>query len=483
VQFPEKSGTFLILRGGQEMHWTFKGTRQPEIGILVGILLVLFLSPVSVFAQRTRLKPGFNIFSPAQDVELGQQNSREAEKQLPMLNRPMVDDYLDRLGKRLARYAPGEKYPYQFKCVNDATINAFALPGGFLYVNRGLIEAADNEAELAGVIGHEIGHVALRHGTNQASKAQPAQALLAVLSGALGNKSTGALIAQLGSSFAVNSILLKYSRDDERQSDLIGAQILYDAGYQPRQMATFFEKLEKGGSGNRGLAFFSSHPNPENRIVKINDEISKLGPLDNNTNVDSNEFQRIKKYLKSLPPPPKVAAESAQSSSSTPDSPKTVRPPRPSSRLNTYDSGYVSLRHPDNWKVYGSDREFTLAPDNGFVRTRGDSSALAYGMMMAVSTSVSGDSLKTATDQLISNLRGSNSNMRVSKDQGQIKVGGKKAISKLLLNDSPIGGREIDWLVTVMRPEGLVHFIFVAPEAEFPDYQSAFQKVLNSVRF
>jgi hypothetical protein len=178
-----------------------------------------------------------------------------------------------------------------------------------------------------------------------------------------------------------------------------------------------------------------------------------------------------------------VVAESAQPSSSAPDSSKTAQPPRPSSRVNTYDSGYVSLRHPDNWRVYGSDREFTLAPDNGIVRTRGNSSALAYGMMMAVSTAVSGDSLKTATDRLIENFRDSNPNMRVSKDQGQVKAGGQKAISKLLLNDSPIGGREIDWLVAVMRPEGLVHFIFTAPEAEFPNYQSAFQKVLDSVRF
>ena len=145
-----------------------------------------------------------------------------------MLNNRRVDDYLNRLGKKLAAVAPGEKYPYQFKCVNDASINAFALPGGFLYINRGTIEAADNEAELAGVIGHEIGHVALRHGTNQASKSYLAQAPLAILGAFMGNNSVAAILAQIGTSFAANSILLKYSRDDERQSDLMGAQILYD---------------------------------------------------------------------------------------------------------------------------------------------------------------------------------------------------------------------------------------------------------------
>jgi predicted Zn-dependent protease len=168
-----------------------------------------------------------------------------------MLNNRRVDDYLNGLGKRLAGYAPGEKYPYQFKCVNDAGINAFALPGGFLFVNRGTIEAADNEAELAGVIGHEIGHVALRHGTNQASKAQPAQVLLAILGGTLGNKSTGRL-AQVEPALAVNSVLLKYSR--MMNARRIDGGNPYDAGYQPSHSGIF--KASRG----RGIDFFSSIP-------------------------------------------------------------------------------------------------------------------------------------------------------------------------------------------------------------------------------
>src|SRR5512136_1295102 len=219
------------------------------------LVLAVMLTPFA-FAQRTKLKPGWNLFSPQQDIELGQQVSKDAEKKLPMLNNKRVDDYLNRLGKRLAAVAPGEKYPYQFKCVNDAEINAFALPGGYLFVNRGTIEAADNEAELAGVIGHEISHVALRHGTNQASKQQLAQAPMAILGSILGSRSTGALLAQLGSEFAMGSVLLKYSRDDERQADLMGTQILYDCNYDPTNMAKFFEKLESKG---RSIDFFSSH--------------------------------------------------------------------------------------------------------------------------------------------------------------------------------------------------------------------------------
>lgn len=442
------------------------------------LILILAASSLAM-AQRTQLKPGRNMFSPQQDVELGQQVSREAEQKLPMLNNSRADDYLNRLGRRLAAKAPGEKYPYQFKCVNDANINAFALPGGFLYVNRGTIEAADNEAELAGVIGHEIGHVALRHGTNQATKSYLAQAPLAILGGLLGN-STASLLTQLATGFTLNSVLLKYSRDAERQSDLMSAQILYDANYDPRYVARFFEKLE----GGKGTEFFSSHPNPDNRIQGINAEVSKLGPRRGNALNDSREFRNIKQYLKSLPPAPKARTEIEESGESRAANP--VRPPRPSTRFLQHDAGMMRLRHPENWQVYKTEQSFTIAPEGGIVDS-GGSEALAYGAMMSVYTpKTSGRSnltLKQATDQLLEELSRSNSGMRVSKEQGQIRVGGQAAVSKILANESPLGGREMNWLVTALRPEGLVYFIFVAPEQEFSQYERTFKQILSSVSY
>ena len=201
-----------------------------------GALTFLVVAVVGAADGRTILKPGWNMFSPQQDVEVGQQVSPDAERQLPMLNNSRVDNYVNNLGRRLAAKAPGEKYPYHFKVVNDRAINAFALPGGPIYINRGVIEAADNESQLAGVLAHEISHVALRHGTNQASKASAAQLPLAILGGMIGSNSTKAVLAQLGASFAVNSILLKYSRSAESQADIMGTQVLYDSAYDPRAM-------------------------------------------------------------------------------------------------------------------------------------------------------------------------------------------------------------------------------------------------------
>jgi beta-barrel assembly-enhancing protease len=439
-------------------------------------MLAYALTPCA-FGQRTQLKPGFNLFTPQQDVELGQQVAKDAETKLSMLNNAKVDNYLNELGKRIALKAPGEKYPYQFKCVNDAAINAFALPGGFLFVNRGLIEAADNEAELAGVMGHEIGHVALRHGTNQASKSQLAQMPLAILGG-VGGSSIAALAARLGTSFALNSVLLKYSRDDERQADLIGTQILHDSKYDPEYMAKFFEKLEKGS----GSDFFSSHPNPDNRMKNIRVEIGRLGPVAANVVNDTSQFREIRQLVKSLPPAPKEAANPSQVSNSE----KGKRPPIPSSQSQLFTGNLMTLRYPENWKAYGNEEDFTLTPDGGILR-RGNESAVAYGALGSIFKPSSGSrstvNLKEATNQLIESLRRSNSGMRVVKDRGQIQIRGQKALSKILENESPLGGRETNWLVTVMRPEGLVYFVFVAPEQEFAGYETAFQRILDSIKF
>jgi predicted Zn-dependent protease len=252
---------------------------------------------------RTVLQPGWNMFSPQQDVEVGQQVSADAERQLSMLGNARVDRYVNELGRRLASKAPGEAYPYAFKVVNDRSINAFALPGGPVYINRGVIEAAINESQLAGVMAHETAHVALRHGTNQASKAAAAQVPLAILGGMIGSDSTRGVLAQLGASFAMNSVLLKYSRTAETQADILGTQILYDAGHDPRAMAEFFEIIEDQQEGGGPVEFFSNHPSPDNRIERVDQEVRALGGVPRNRSTNSREFDEITRYLASLPAP------------------------------------------------------------------------------------------------------------------------------------------------------------------------------------
>src|SRR5579885_3608800 len=230
-------------------------------------VLLLFLSAAlslissSAHAQRTSLKPGMNAFSPQQDISMGAKYASEVEKQSPLCNDPKVDAYLTKLGMRLVDHLNtfGVKYPWEFHCVNDKAINAFALPGGYVFINRGAIEAADYEAELAAVMAHELSHVALRHGTNQATKAEAAQGLLGIAGGLFGGSASGALLTKLGA-FAAGGVLLRYSRSAETQADVMGTQVLYDSGYDPRAMAQFFEKLEAESKGKTPPEFFSDHP-------------------------------------------------------------------------------------------------------------------------------------------------------------------------------------------------------------------------------
>ncbi len=450
------------------------------------ILLFLFLASPGL-AQRTKLKPGWNVFSPQQDVEIGKEVSKQAEQQLVLLNDRKVDGYLDRLGQRLASKAPGEKYAYQFKGVNDASINAFALPGGFLYINRGTIEAADNEAQLAGVMGHEIGHSALRHGTNQMTKATAMQLPLAMLGGVVGNKSIVGLLTQVGANFGAQSVLLKYSRDAERQADIVGTQILYDNNYDPQQMAQFFMKLEEESkkSGGRPIQFFSSHPNPENRVTAVSAEVVKIGGQRGSYQNDTAEFREIQRYVRTLPAAPKVPQQ--QTTSQGTSGGQVQRPPLPSGRLQDYSTSNLSLRYPDNWKSYGQGDAFTLAPDRGLVSDAKGNTSLAYGAMMAVfearANSAGKVDLTSATGQLLNSLHNSNPDMRISKDPSKTKLGGQQALATTLINPSPLGGNEIDYLLTVLRPEGLVYFVFVVPEKEYSAYQRTFQEMANSVRF
>jgi predicted Zn-dependent protease len=250
-------------------------------------------------------KPGYNFYSPQEDVEMGKENAAQVDRQLPLLNDAEALKYLNSLGKKLVAFAPNNhaEYAWQFRIVNSAEINAFALPGGYIYVNRGVFDAAENEAQLAGVIAHESGHVVMRHGTHIASQAVLAQGGMAILTSILGqNDSLTSQLAQLGLGLGVDSLLLKNSRTAETQADEVGTYILYQADYDPHAMVQFFQIIARKYP-QRTLQFFSDHPNPENRISDVDAEIAQLGPP-RGRNADNPEFAAVKQQLAALAPPP-----------------------------------------------------------------------------------------------------------------------------------------------------------------------------------
>src|SRR6266849_6801295 len=268
--------------------------------LVAWVTLVAFcVTPVSFFAQ-TQISYHNNNFSPQDDVKVGLQAAREAEQQLPLLRDEVVRSYVERVGQRLVASIPREfqhpEFRYYFKVVNARDINAFALPGGPMYVNRGMIQAARNEGEMAGVMAHELSHVALRHGTAQATKAQK-YGLLAGILGILGTILGGPGLGQLAQApFGV--YFLKYSREYETEADLLGSRIMANAGYDPRDLANMFRTIEAQGGGGGG-GFLSDHPSSANRYARINQEAQYLR-VQNRTR-DDRQFYAIKERLRGYP--------------------------------------------------------------------------------------------------------------------------------------------------------------------------------------
>jgi hypothetical protein len=339
-----------------------------------------------------------------------------------------------------------------------------------VFVNRGAIEVADNEAQLAAVMGHELSHVALRHGTAQASKAQLMQGAAGIFGGIFGGSAGGALLTQ-GVALGAGSVLLHYSRSDETQADVMGTQALYDSGYDPRAMAQFFEKLEAETKGKNPPQFLSDHPNPGNRVARVDEEIDKLGGVPPNAKRDSPEFEAIKREVLALPV---VKAPPVSAASATPEP--------PSRNFVDYQGSAYALKVPENWKKYEDKSGVAFAPDGGITQNGG----LAYGMIVGVhqvQADASNNALDNATQALIRDLAKTNSGLRVARDPGRVQLNGRPGLSTYLSNDSPSGGQETDWLVTVLQPEGLVAFLCVAPKAAYPEYEKTFSAILDTVRF
>ena len=449
---------------------------------------------------------------------MGKRLSATAEGQLPMLEDLRINGYLNRLGRRLAEFAPGTKYPYEFHCVNSKQVNSFALPGGQIYIYRGVIEDADDEAQLAGVMAHEISHVALRHGTNQATRQEMSSGLFGMLGGVVGGGSVSAITSQLGGGAIAGSVLVKYTRNSETQADILGTQMLYDAGYDPRAMAQFFENAENDTKKKgRVAALFADHPVPERRIERVDEEIDKLGGPLKDSKTDSPEFREIRRYILSLPiVPEKILRAAATDLTAAPvdakDAPPTLRrAPADDGSLRNYTGETFSAKYPADWEALGRGDSVSFVPPTDVANDSQDEPAFARGVLVNIfepqalgkparssgpsetsetPASPSLDSqltpaaiaLDAATDQLLATLKQSSPSLKLSGARERIEVDGQIAASIRMTSESPLGGLEIDWLVTVMRPQGILYFVCAAPASEYEDYDPVFQKFISSVR-
>ena len=419
------------------------------------------------------IQPGLNVYSPQQDIQLGQQAASEIRKQVDIVDNPRLQEYISRVGQKISSVQLAGDYPYSFTLINDDSINAFALPGGPIFVNSGLLEAAGNEAQVAGVLAHEVSHVALRHATNQASKANLIQ-IPAILAGAaLGNGSMAAQLGQLGIGLGVNSVLLKYSRDAERQADALGAKLMSQAGYDPLQMAEFFHTLEAEGSP-RAPEFLSSHPDPGNRVDAVQAEVRTF-PNQAYT-ARTGQFGQMKQLAAALPPPRKPQQQAA---SFAPSSSNTVN-------FRTLDANAFRLAYPAGWEVFGdrSSAVVTIAPREALVRNSRGAMSIGYGAVLSYYRPEEGRvQLEQSTNELIRQLASVNNSFRATGERRRVTVGGKQGLLTKLTSASPYGRAETDILLTVVRPRGLFYMVFVGPTNQFAQLDGVYDQMIESIRF
>lgn len=452
-----------------------------------GMLCVgLLLQPVSIYAQTKALKPGFNFFSKDQDVQLGREAAAQVDREMPIVNNPQLEQWLNDLAKPLISQPEAGDYPYTFKWVNDPNINAFALPGGPIYMNTGLLKHADNEGEVVGVLAHEISHVALRHGTNQASRANLFTIPAMIGSMALGNNG-GMLsqLSQLGIGLGLNGVLMKYSRGAETQSDQLGSLLMHRAGYNPIDMANFFEKLEALAGNQSGVAnWFSSHPNPGNRVQNVQKEIVTFDRREYTRN--TGKFAQMKALAAKLPAPAKQAqpGQSAGQGSATATIPPTNGLEAPSSRTTAHRSTSYQVSYPQNWQVQKGQQgeSVTIAPSYGQVQV-GNGSALGYGAMFDVHTGDQSQHLEEIAAAIEKGVIQSNPGMQLTQEPMRLTVNNRRAVLYMLSGPGPYQGHdEVVVLAVVERGSNqAVSAIFVAPERDYSRFEPTFQQMLRSI--
>ena len=454
-------------------------------------VVLAFVTSLGLTAQ-TKVTAPSNKYSPAEDVKLGREAAQEVERELPMLRDDRVDDYVEDVGARLVQNIPAQfrynEFRYSFDVVNLREINAFALPGGPMYAHRGMLEKAGSEAEIAGVLAHEISHVALRHGTAQASKAGKyqlgqvgAQILGAIIGGTAGE------VVSTGGQLYLGARFMKYSREYEKQADILGAQIMARSGYDPRAMATMFQRIEKEGGG-RAPEWLSNHPNPGNRASYITKEAQALRVSNPVTN--TRDFQNVQARLGSMSPAPTMeeVARSGAGNRRTTGTSGTGRAPTgrveaPSTRYQSYNPGNLfRISVPNNWREMASENQVTYAPDGGY-GTINNTNVFTHGVQIGVARNEQ-HSLQEATDELLASLAQSNRGMGRPSSYSRVQIGGRQGLRTVIANNAETTGRERLAVYTTQLQDGtLFYLIGVAPEGEYSAYDNVFQRIVSSVRF
>jgi Zn-dependent protease with chaperone function len=461
-------------------------------GSVVAALIVASSLSVNLAIAQTAIKLPKNKYTPEQDVQIGREGAAEIRQQFPIIQDEKVAAYLKTLGDRLVAAAPPELkkpvYEYSFTPVNLKEINAFALPGGPMFVHRGMFAAAANEAEVVGVMAHELSHVLLRHGTANATKASNPWLQIGQIAGQVGGAmvggAAGAAIGQ-GAQMGLGSLLLRYSRDFEKQADLLGAQIMAKAGYDPRSLGRMFETIAKESGGSRDPQWMSSHPDPGNRTVYINKEAESLTIANP---ADQSQFAVIKTQFAGMPAALTMAELEKRKTEGTATSVQSVGTPgqpvpRPSAEYKPVSGGKVfQAQVPSNWTSLPTSNAIRVVPENGFGQLKGET-VFSHGIEFGIAQAGSRD-LRQATIAWLKAVAQNNPQLKLAGEQRQLQLSQRTALMTPLANASQLGGQELISLYTTFLADGgtLFYYLTIVPEKDSANFQETFGRIAQSIQ-
>ncbi|MBS1872345.1 MAG: M48 family metalloprotease [Acidobacteria bacterium] len=436
--------------------------------------------------QQREVKVQKTSLSKEQETQLGKEAAAEVERTMEVVSNPQAEAWLNKIGQRLAATPQANAYPYYFKLVNEDSINAFALPGGPMFVHTGLIKAAESEDQVAGVLAHEMSHVALRHGANQMSKAQTWQTIMGVVGAAAGMVGGGQCglmcqAIQMGGGLAENSVLMKFSRDHERDADLNGARMMAAAGYDPAALAKFFQKLEgqQGAAAQpKGLqAWLSSHPSPGNRVQYIQDDMTFYARREYTASSGSS-FPQVQKTVAALPPAkPKPAT--------------MLQPVQAQARTNL-PQGFKDLQtkgfaigYPGAWQAgqpQGGGGIFVV-PQGGAAQQQNGGVELITGVMIDYSKPKSTD-LSAATSEILQSLKQGDQNMKLESTK-PVQLGGKPAMLTRLTTktSNQQDPQQTVLFYTSMQGELLFTMAAAAPPSQWSQAEPVLTQITSTVQF
>lgn len=457
---------------------------------LILLVNISFVAYAQKAPKQTEVKVQKTSMARDQEIQLGKEAAAQVEHEMEVIKNPEVEAWLNQIGQSLAKAPQANAYPYYFKLVNEESINAFALPGGPMYVHTGLIKAADTEGEVAGVLAHEMSHVALRHGAAQMSKQQTWGTVFGVAGAAVGMATTrdgqcGMLceLGQMGTGIGGSSLLMKFSRGYERDADLNGARMLAAIGYDPIGLPSFFEKLQaKAGSKDepKGLALWmSSHPATGSRVQYVSEDI-KFYPKREYT-ASTGNFAKVKQLVGSLPPPkPKpgfliLAKQGASPRSNLPNG------------FKDYQANGFAIACPSAWGVGQSKAGSSLymVPEGGAVQGKDGGVELIAGAMLDYYVPQNGTAkLDTGTKEFLDGLRKGDTNLRHGQSE-PATVGGQPALMTKMATktSSQQAPDQVVYLYTVAQEGGLWYVALAAPSAQAGEFEPLAKQIVGTVQF